>query len=79
MKGANYDFGLHVQVDVSRGGGSIIAFERMFALGIAEGVETGWLGGYRRLGERRGVKGLISTRETVFYYTFLTEGARSLG
>lgn len=58
-KGANYDFGLHVQVDVSRGSGSIIAFERMFALEIAEGVETGWLGGYRRLDERKGVKGLI--------------------
>lgn len=42
IKGANYNFGLHVQVDVSRGGGSIIPFERMFALGIAEGVETVW-------------------------------------
>lgn len=42
-KAANYDVVLHVRADDSRGfeGESIIPLERMFALGVAEGAETG--------------------------------------
>lgn len=43
LKGANYDVGLHVRTDDSRGfeSGSIIPLERMFVLGIAEAGGNG--------------------------------------